>query len=43
MKEIRREPDELGQLVIYVQQCDKYKVENPDKPRVMLTDLYCDE
>lgn len=42
MKEVKRELDTKGQPVIYVQQCDNYKVENPDEPKVMLTDLYCD-
>lgn len=33
MKKIWKEKDDLGQDVIYVEKCDKYEYENPEKPK----------
>lgn len=33
MKQVSRKKDYWGQYVIYVTKCDRYKVENPDKPK----------
>ena len=33
MRKIIKIKDHWGQKVIYVEKCDNYKVENPDKPR----------
>ena len=40
MKQTYREKDSYGDLVIYVQKCDKYKYENPEKPRKPILDLH---
>ena len=39
MKKISKVKDSWGETVIYVSKCDRYKVENPDIPRLMSTDL----
>ena len=39
MKEIKKVKDDWGQNIIYVSKCDEYTVENPDTPKLMLTDL----
>ena len=40
MKKIKKEKDEWGQDVIYVQKCDKYKYESQEKPKIRLCNIY---
>lgn len=43
MKKITKEEDEWGQLVIYVEKCNKYEYENPEVPKKSIYDLHNEE
>ena len=36
MKKIHKEKDSYGDLVIYVEKCDKYVYENPEIPKKII-------
>lgn len=40
MQKITKCKDDWGEYVIYVQECKKYKYENPEKPRILISDLH---
>lgn len=39
MKKVKKEKDELGQWVIYVEECEKFVYEHPDTPKTKLCEL----